>query len=198
MTTFLLIRHGTTGVQGRISGRTPGIALSAQGEREVQQLARQIRERPISAVYASPIDRTLQTARAIADGLGLVPIPNDALLELHFGDWTMQSFEALNADPRWLHFNTFRSGTRIPGGELMLETQLRAVRCMLELRDRHPQDQIALVTHGDVIRAALSYFLGMPLDCYARLEISPACFSEIELGRDYVRVLGVNLRPPRS
>jgi broad specificity phosphatase PhoE len=198
MTTFLLIRHGTSSVQDRISGRTPGIALSAQGEREIQQLARHLRDRPMTAVYTSPIDRTLQTAKAVADRLGLVPIANDALLELHFGDWTMQSFAALAADPRWLPFNTFRSGTRIPGGELMLETQARVVRWMLELRDLHPQDQLALVTHGDVIRAALSYFLGMPLDLYARLEISPASFSEVELGRDFVRVLGMNLRAPAS
>jgi probable phosphoglycerate mutase len=198
MTTFLMIRHGTTDVHDRISGRTPGIALNAHGERQVQWLARHLGERAISAVYTSPIDRTLQTAKAVADRHGLVPIPNDALLELHFGDWTLQSFEALEGEPRWRQFNAFRSGTRIPGGELMLETQLRAVRFLLELRDAHPQGCLALVTHGDVIRSALTYLLGMPLDFYSRIEISPACYSEIELGLDYVRVLGMNLKPPPS
>jgi broad specificity phosphatase PhoE len=139
------------------------------------------------------IERTRQTAEVVAQRLGLSTIESDALLELDFGQWTRRSFEDLESEPRWANFNAFRSGTRIPGGELMLETQARVVGLILELRDTYPNEHVALVTHGDVIKAALAYFLGMPLDLYARLEISPASCSELEVGRNFVRVLNLNL-----
>jgi broad specificity phosphatase PhoE len=193
MTRFLLLRHGSTDMLDRgISGRAPGIHLNARGQAEARWLAEHLRARHVAAMYASPLERTWQTAEVVAAQLGLTPIANDALLELHFGEWTGQSFDALAPDPRWRDFNTFRCGTRIPGGELMLETQFRVVRLLIELREKHADATVALVTHGDVIKAALTYFLGMPLDFHVRLEIGPASCSELELGRDYVRVLCLN------
>ena len=177
-----------------ISGRARGISLNAQGNAEVQRLAAGLksRQRQIAALYTSPLERTRETAAALEAALGLQACEHPALLELHFGEWTGQDFETLQADPRWRDFNYFRCGTRIPGGELMLETQARVVAAMLELRDRHADQCLALVTHGDVIKAALTYFLGMPLEYHTRLEIAPASCSELELARDYARVLRLN------
>ncbi len=194
MTTFLLIRHGSTDMLDRgISGRAPGVLLNVQGEREVRALAHSLRERRLAAVYTSPLERTRQTADVVAQQLGLAPIESEALLELDFGEWTLRGFDELRADARWADFNAFRCGTRIPGGEMMLETQARAARLILQLRDAHPEAHVALVTHGDVIKAALAYFLGMPIDFYGRLDIAPASHSELEIGRDFVRVLSVNV-----
>lgn len=193
MTTFLLIRHGTTDMFDRgISGRAPGIDLNAHGQREVRSLAHRLRERRLAAIYTSPIERTRQTAEVVGTQLGLTPIPSDALVELDFGDWTLQRFHDLALDPRWKDFNEFRSGTRIPDGELMLETQARAVALILKLREEHPDEQVALVTHGDVIKATLAYFLGMPLDFHTRFEIGSASCSELEIGDNFVRVLNLN------
>jgi broad specificity phosphatase PhoE len=194
MTQFLFLRHGSTDMLDHgISGRAPGILLNARGQREVRWLAHHLRERRVAAIYASPLERTWETAQAVAEPLGLSPIASEALLELHFGEWTGQSFELLNQDARWRDWNAFRCGTRIPGGELMLETQTRVVRLLLELREKHGDQSLALVTHGDVIKAALTYFLGMPLDFYLRLEVAPASCSELEVGRDHVRLLGLNV-----
>jgi probable phosphoglycerate mutase len=193
MTRFLLLRHGSTDMLDRgISGRTPGIPLNSKGEREVAWLAERLRTRHVAAVYASRLERTWQTAQVVAAQLGLEPIAKEELLELHFGEWTGQSFDSLAPDPRWREFNAFRCGTRIPGGELMLETQTRIVRLLIELRELHDDESVALVTHGDVIKAALTYFLGMPLDFHVRFDIAPASCTELELSRDQVRVLRMN------
>jgi probable phosphoglycerate mutase len=199
MTRFLLLRHGSTDMLDHgISGRAPGIHLNPRGEREARWLADHLRARHLAAIYTSPLERTWQTAELVAAKLGLTPVANDALLELHFGEWTGQTFEALSLDQRWRDFNAFRCGTSIPGGELMLETQNRAVRLLLELREKHGDATVALVTHGDVIKASLTYFLGMPLDFHVRLDIAPASCSELELGRDYVRVLRLNETAPEQ
>jgi len=87
----------------------------------------------------------------------------------------------LEDDPKWQIFNQYRSGTRVPGGELMLETQTRIVAELLCLRDRHEKERIAVVSHADPIRAALTFFLGMPLDFYRRMEVSPGSYTTLEL-----------------
>ncbi|HKU44432.1 MAG TPA: histidine phosphatase family protein [Polyangiales bacterium] len=193
MTRFLLIRHGSTDMLDiGISGRAPGISLNVQGQREVERLVERLATRSIAALYVSPLERTRETAAALERRFGLRAVEEPAFLELDFGEWTGQDFGSLHADPRWRDFNLFRCGTRIPDGELMLETQARSVSRLLELRDRHRGTTVAIVSHGDVIKVALLYFLGMPLDHHVRLDVAPASCSELELGRDWVRVLSIS------
>jgi probable phosphoglycerate mutase len=70
--------------------------------------------------------------------LNLTPQIAPEILELDFGDWTGQKLDDLRPQEQWRHFNSFRSGTQAPGGELMLETQARIVGFMQQLRERHP------------------------------------------------------------
>ena len=198
MTQFLLIRHGSTdALDVMLAGWTPRVGLNAAGEAEVQRAARHLAGRPVDQLYTSPLERTRRTADILAEALG-VPLRLDARLgELRFGEWTGKSFEALRDEPSWHSWNSFRSGTRVPAGELMLETQARAVSLLVELRDRHPDATVALVSHGDVIKSVLAYFLGMPLDLHTRLEISPASITELELSSHHVRVSRLNeIAPP--
>jgi broad specificity phosphatase PhoE len=193
MTRFFLLRHGSTDhLDRRISGWLPGVALNAQGEREVARLAVGIAGYRIDAVYTSPLDRTRQTAARIAQALQLDAIALDAFGELRFGDWTGRAFADLRSDARWSRFNAFRCGTRIPNGELMLEVQARAVAELIRLRDAHPAGRIAVVTHSDVIRAVVSYFMGMPLDFYQRIEVAPGSVTQLELDTHGVRLLSLN------
>lgn len=194
MTQFWLVRHGSTDAleQGVLAGRASSAGLNAQGRAEVDALAERLAGTAVHALYVSPIPRTLETARAIAARVGLEPIEHAALLELDFGHWTGKRLAELEREERWRLFNSFRSGTRIPGGELMLDVQARAVGVLLELRAHHPAEHVMVVTHGDVIRAVLCCLLGMPVDFFARLEISPASLSRVELGERGARVLCFN------
>lgn len=192
--TFLLIRHGACGGLGeRLNGRTPGVLLDDVGVGQVTALAEALRPVRIAAVCASPLERTRQTADAIAEVQGLGTRTENAFLEVDFGEWTGASFHELEGSPGWREFNMFRAGTPARGGESLLEVQSRAVAGMLRLRDEHPDGTIAIVTHGDVIRAVLCHWLGMRLDAMLRLEIAPASVSALRLGDDFVQVLGVNL-----
>jgi probable phosphoglycerate mutase len=74
----------------------------------------------------------------------------------------------------------------------MIEAQTRIIREILRLREAHPSEAIALVTHGDPIKAALAYFLGSPLDLFLRVEISPASITTISLDENQPRILKVN------
>ena len=87
---------------------------------------------------------------------------------------------------------------RIPNGELMIEVQARVLALMERLCQRHPAMTVALVSHGDVIRAAMAHCLGMPLDFLLRLDVSPASISIVAMEQSGPRVLCVNNTEPLS
>lgn len=193
MTTFLLIRHALTDASGqRLTGRTAGVRLNEQGRAQARALAERLTGLPIAAVYSSPLERTSETAEFVARLLGIATIPCEDFLEVEFGDWSDASFEELAAEHSFQRFNTFRSCASVPGGEFMLQAQARMVIGLDKLRRRHPQQNVVVVSHGDMIKAAIAYYAGIPLDLFQRIEISPASISVVEIDEDAVRILSVN------
>ncbi len=182
MTTFLLIRHGDTDAVGKLmAGWAPGWHLNARGREQAQQLARHLEKVPIRAVYTSPLERAIETAEPIALRHALEARRVDALGELRVGEWQGLTMAELDERQDWKRFNTFRSGTRAPGGEHMLEAQTRMVQQIGCLRDLHREETVAVVSHGDPLRAVIAYFLGVSLDLAQRIEISPASVTVLRL-----------------
>jgi probable phosphoglycerate mutase len=194
VTTFLLIRHGAHVLGSRVvAGRSDAAVLSELGQHQVQTLASRLAAVPVTALYSSPVLRTRQTAGPLAKAWDRPIEVLDDLAELDYGDWTGQTLDQVKADERWKHWNAFRSGSQIPGGERMLDIQARVVRAMLDLRRRHGDGAtVALVSHGDVIKSAVAYFLGVPLDLFLRIEISLASVCVIAVGDYGPWVLTVN------
>lgn len=193
MTTFLLIRHGMTDAVGTVmTGRTPGLLLNHEGVTHVATLPQRLAAVPIDAVYSSPLERTVATAQVLAEARGIDVRLEPRIVEIHYGGWTGRQFAAMTADPQWQLYNTVRSVTRPPDGELLIDVQQRAVAAVLDLHERHPGQTVALVSHGDVLRAILQYFLGMPIDFVLRLELSPGRISVLQIGAGAPRVLQVN------
>jgi probable phosphoglycerate mutase len=195
-TTFHLVRHGQKSAPDNLlAARAPGVHLTALGQRQVEWTAERLQPVPLRHVFSSPLERTRETATVIARTKGLQVEVSESIIEVDFGSWTNKSFEDLAPEVHWKYFNTFRSGTRIPGGELMFEVQARFVGEMLRLRDRFPNEHVALVTHADPIKAAIAYFAGSPLDLWDRFEISPASITTIALSDYGAKILRLNDTP---
>jgi probable phosphomutase (TIGR03848 family) len=193
MTTFLLIRHANNSWVGRaLAGDTPGVHLNEEGAAQGLELVERLREVRIDALYSSPLERALETAQALASSRGLTVQSRARLTEVGLGEWTGREFANLDMDPRWRRFNSFRSSTRAPGGELMTEVQTRIVDEMEELRLSHPEGTVALFSHADVIRCAVAFYAGAPLDLMHRFEISPASVSIIRLAEWGAELHAVN------
>jgi broad specificity phosphatase PhoE len=196
MGVFHLLRHGEHGLLGRVlAGRMPGVGMTERGRAEIASQAQRLVGEKIAAIYASPLQRTRESAEIVAARLGLPIEFRDDLLELDFGEWTGATFDSIRADPRWQAWSTQRSLAAIPGGESMRAVQQRVVAALLELNERHLHESVVLVSHGDVIRAVLLFALGMPLDLYNRIEIGQGSISTISIGASGIRVTTLGERP---
>ena len=193
MTTFFFVRHGVTSHTGhRLSGRLPDVPLTDQGKVQARAVAERLASARLAAVYSSPIDRTMQTARPIAARHGLRVQVRRNLTELEFGRWTNRSFKTLSRTKLWPVIQRWPSGARFPDGESFLEVQQRAVREVEDLRTKHPSQAVCCVSHADVIKVIVAHYLGMHLDMFQRIDIGPASITAIAIGDGGPRVLTVN------
>jgi broad specificity phosphatase PhoE len=195
MTTIHLVRHAVHPLVNRVLvGRTGGIQLGKEGREQAEALAQRLAGDEIGAVQSSPQQRALETAALIAAPLGLVVDIVPELDEVDFGQWAGCSFEELNRDRRWAAWNSERGTARPPGGETMLELQKRILGHLDRLEAEKPKEKLVLVSHAEVIRAALLHFLGIALDSFARVEIAPASISTLLLNGSGAQVIGCNDR----
>ena len=181
----------------RLCGRAPGIHLNAEGERQAWAVGRELREEVrLAAVYTSPLERAVETAERIASAQNLPVVVKEGLNEFDFGSWQGLTFAELHQRSEWHAYNRHRSLEGAPGGESLAEVQARAWRCVQEIMAVHGSDEtVAVVSHGDVIRALLLLVLGMPLDYVSRIEVGPASITQIEFeGCGNPRVVCVNRR----
>lgn len=192
------MRHGATPTTGKVlPGRAPGLALSERGQAQAAELAERIAalpraKRPVAAVYASPLERTRQTAAPIARALGLRVRQDRGLLECDFGNWTGADLRALAKLPEWATVQRSPSRFRFPGGESFLEMQARAVSAVDRLAARHRGETVVAVSHADPIKAVVAHHLGTHLDLFQRVVVSPCSVSAIVVGDGSPTVLTVN------
>ncbi|MEE1655322.1 histidine phosphatase family protein [Microvirga sp. CF3062] len=192
-TTFHLVRHATHDRVGTIlCGRMPGVHLGTLGKAQAERLAVRFTNENIASIQTSPLERAVETSEPIAAGIGQPLEICESIAEIDFGAWSGTSFEALAQDPRWSAWNNARSNSRPPYGETMLEAQVRIVGALEQLRSRHRDHSVILVSHSDVIKAALLYHLGLPIDGYARFDIDPASISTLVVGDWGSKVLRLN------
>lgn len=182
----------TDAVGQMMTGHAPGVLLNQAGLEQAASLPSRVAGVPIAAIYASPLERTRDTAKTLADARGLDVRIEPRLIEVDFGEWVGRRFADLAPDPRWQRYNTVRSVSRPPRGESLLDVQQRAVSAILDMHEAHDGQVVAVVSHADTLRAILQYFLGMPIDFVLRLELLPARISVLRLGPAAPGVLQVN------
>jgi probable phosphoglycerate mutase len=190
----LLVRHGQTPTTGKVlPGRAPGLHLADTGHAQAAAVAERIGVLDkVSAVYASPLERTRETAAPIAKRLGLRVAVDRGLLECDFGTWTGRELKALYKEPGWAGVQRHPSGFRFPEGESFPEMQARIVGTLAKLQERHPGETVVAVSHADPIKAAVADAVGTPLDLFQRIVVSPCSVTAIAYSPLGPTVLAVN------
>jgi probable phosphoglycerate mutase len=146
----------------------------------------------IGAVYASPLERTKETAAPIAKVAKQRVKLDRGLLECDFGTWTGKKLKDLMKKPEWRTVQRYPSGFRFPDGESFSEMQARITATLHRLADAHRGQVVVAVSHADPIKAAVADALGTHLDLFQRIVISPCSVTAILYGADGPVVLAVN------
>jgi probable phosphoglycerate mutase len=194
MTTQIhLVRHGHHALLGRIlCGRMPGVELDELGCQQMEAVAGAVKAAGVRAIQSSPQRRALQSAAIIAARCDLPLEIVPTFDEIDMGRWTGAEFTTLEKDETWRQWNEKRASTTPPGGESMAALQARVIYHIEQLRG--PEQSVVVVSHAEPIRAALMYYLGVPLDLFHSVEIEPASLSTISLNGQRASVARVNGR----
>ncbi|MFP5322723.1 MAG: MSMEG_4193 family putative phosphomutase [Acidimicrobiia bacterium] len=203
-TLVLLVRHGRTPTTGSVlPGRASGLHLADEGLAQAEAVAQRILALHeartakkdgvgVTAVYASPMERTKETAAPIAKALGLRTKTRKGLIECEFGDWTGRELKELAKLPEWKTVQQHPSGFRFPNGESFGEMQARIVDAVNAIVADHPGEIVVAVSHADPIKAAVASALGTPLDLFQRIVIGQCAVSAVLHGAHGPTVLAVN------
>ena len=185
-TVVVFVRHGQTPSTGKIlPGRAAGLALAEKGHAQAQAVAEHLKDsKNVAAIYASPLQRTRETAAPIGKALGMKVQTDKGLLECDFGDWTGQDLAKLRKLPEWKAVQRNPSGFRFPGGESFSEMATRMTTTVDRYRAKHPGKTVIAVSHADPIKAMASVALGVPLDLFQRIDISPCSMTVIAFMAD--------------
>ena len=190
-TRIYLIRHGATqlSAEDRFAGATD-VDLSDEGRKQAQALAVRLADDRITAVYCSPMRRTVETASIVARPQNLKPITRDGLREIHHGRWeSMRRGEVEGQFPEEYAAWEEDPFTYAPlGGESGLSVMARALPVIREIVAQHRDENVAVVSHKATIRLLLSSLLGFdPRGYRDRLDQAPACLNVLDF-KDTVRV----------
>ena len=199
MSTILLVRHGENDwvKKNRLAGWIPGIHLNQNGREQAEQAALRLANLPVKAVYSSPVLRCTETAQYVASPHQLEIVELEELGEVKYGKWEGKKIKKLARKKSWHAVQFFPSRFRFPQGEALLETQFRAVQVIEKLSAAHQTEAIVLVSHADLIKLVLAHYLGVHIDLFQRIAISPASASVLSLSENgLVRVLRINDNGP--
>jgi broad specificity phosphatase PhoE len=189
-TRVFMVRHGDTVLssEDRFAGETD-VELSEKGREEARRLAERLRGEKITAVYASPLGRTVETARIIAEPHNLEVQPCDGFREISHGHWDgMTRHEVEEKFPKEMAEWEKDPYTFAPaGGESGLAVTARALPALIDLVRKHPGESILIVSHKATIRLLLSSLLGFDPRRYRdNLDQKPAALNIVDF-RDPTR-----------
>ncbi|WP_129644268.1 histidine phosphatase family protein [Peristeroidobacter agariperforans] len=192
---LVFVRHATCErMDEMLLGRTIDAPLAAIGVREAEAMACVLAPTSETLLVVSPRRRAQQTAAAIAARSQCELVTACDIDELDFGHWSGQTFDELARDPAWRRWNEQRDSAATPAGERIRDVQARVLRHLHRLSEAFPGRPMILVTHAEVIRAALLYWLQAPIGAYQRLAISPASISRVHLSEWGPRIDAINQR----
>jgi probable phosphomutase (TIGR03848 family) len=201
MAIVILVRHGRTvaNAKGVLAGRTAGVKLDEVGRGQAGRTAERLAVVPLVAVVSSPLERCRQTARIILDRQTASPASaiDRRLTECDYGEWQGRPLNELAKEPLWSLVQTQPSAAAFPGGESLAAMQTRSVAA-IRRRDAAIEAQLgpgavwAVVSHGDIIKSILADALGMHLDLFQRINVSPASISIVRYGPHRPDVVATN------
>ena len=184
--------HSEANLKGILAGQLAGVHLSKTGIEQSLAIVDPLKVLKVDYLHISPMDRCWETVNPfIEDTKGIEIAPNPAFIEMNYGEWSGKKLGLLSKKNLWAKIQKNPSQVRFPAGESFGEMHARVVEGIETLR-KTPGNHL-VVSHGDVIRVALTHYLGAHMDLFQRLSIAPASLSTLVFQGDSVSITGTNI-----
>ncbi len=180
MTKVYLIRHGRTAWNKDVRFRGQvDLPLDEVGEAQAEAIALRLKNRPIKAVYSSPLTRAVRTAEPLAKALGLRVIAEEGFTDINYGQWQgLSPSEVARLYPELYRMWIERPHlVRLPEGESLDEVRERAEKALMKILNQHPGEEIAIVGHMVVNKVLLCVVLGVGNEWFGRIEQDNGCIN---------------------
>lgn len=179
-----LLRHGAC-EGGEIFRGSTDVALSEIGWAQMQSKIDAVDEAHWDRIISSPLQRCARFAERLAAQRQLPLSCDEALREIHFGDWEgLPHSEAQQRDPEvWRRFWESPEQASPPNGENMADFSRRVCQALDNIAEQYAGESVLLVVHGAVIRVMICHWLGMPMGAMTRLSVPYAGFSRFYVYR---------------
>ncbi|HJX70200.1 MAG TPA: histidine phosphatase family protein [Dehalococcoidia bacterium] len=193
---LILVRHGETSwnQEGRIQGCRSDTELSERGKEQIRKVAQALRGQSITAIYSSPLRRAMDTAKAIAQALGLEVKVIPELRELDIGELEGLVEKELKGRYRefWEKWRGGNPSLHMPGGESLEELQRRAWQAIECIVGEHPDEVVAVTSHLFTNLTIICQALGLDLRYMRRLRQNVTAIDILDLTRQRNSLLLLN------
>lgn len=197
---IVLIRHAhsVANAKGVLSGRIPGVHLSATGISQSQELVTRLGAITVCELRISPLERCAETINPWWESVGkksnrgVEIVRDENLVEVDYGKWSGKKLASLSGHKLWKTVQNNPSAMYFPSGEGLAQMQGRAMRAVHSAVASKKRGAALLVSHGDVIKSIVASSLGMHLDGFQRIVIDPASVTIIDFSSSQPRLLLLN------
>ena len=195
MPIIYLLRHAQSvaNTKGILAGQDDSVELSKAGFKQAEALISYLSAIKFSKVYSSPLTRCIQTIAPFMEKNPKIDFQVDnRVIEMNYGKWSGRKLAVLSKDPKWKNVQNNPAGFTFPQGESFKSMRKRVDLALADLKTK--KGPILVVTHGDIIKMAITSSLGLPINRFQSFVVEPASLTIINLEKSGTTILQSNFK----
>lgn len=176
MTTIFFLRHAESRANelGVLAGRTPGIRLSERGLRQSKGLVKHLSIYKFDVVISSPLERCMQTIEPFCKKADITIVEMEDFQEMDYGNWSGKELKILSQKTEWKKIQNSPETFAFAKGESFRSAAKRVKNALVSIEKDFKDQNVLIVSHGDIIKIAITVLLGLQLKQFQKLTIDPA------------------------
>lgn len=190
-----MLRHAQSvaNTKGILAGRDNSVALSKMGQQQSRLLVPYLSSIKFSKIYSSPLRRCIQTIEPFMQANPDLDFKIDErFIEMDYGNWSGRRLAALSREKRWRDIQSKPSTFTFPDGESFRQMRRRVDQAILDLKNQ--KSPILIITHGDIIKMAVTSLLNLPIDKFQSFVAEPASLTIFNIDRTRATLLQSNYK----
>jgi probable phosphoglycerate mutase len=195
MPIIYLLRHAQSvaNTKGILAGQDDSVELSKVGFKQAESLVSYLSAIKFSKVYSSPLTRCIQTIAPFMEKNSKIDFQiENRVIEMNYGKWSGRKLAVLSKDSKWKSVQNNPAGFTFPQGESFKSMRRRVDLALADLKKK--KGPILVVTHGDIIKMAITSSLGLPINRFQSFVVEPASLTVINLEKSGATILQSNFK----